>query len=314
MRKGMMKLGVAFAVVLVSAGFVFFSADPSAVVVQISGGVQVQKVGQAAATPAAVGVGLMAGDKVIIGAGGKAVLLFKTGKMQPVTQTTVIEDAQRTQPGGLFNQTVSTLTQVATTNARTQPNRQGMIRPIQGEPAPISPRNGVKIGTFRPAFTWFRVPDVKSYMVQVRRIDPVGGRPERFDAGSDTSWIYPANAMPLLPGATYEWTVAAANGGRPATVQRFKLFTTEDLSRVTTTMTELITAGIDPTGDGLFLSALAFRDAGLMYEANRMLDMLQTGGAGGRSFYLLRGEVYDALGELDAAAKAFSTADAQPNL
>ena len=314
MRNGSWKLGVLMLAVLVSAAFYRWSADPSAVVVQITGGVQVQRVGKTASVPATVGLSLMPGDKVVVAAGGKAVLLYKTGKMQPVSQTTTIEDAQRDKPGGLFNQTVSTLTQVATTNARTQPNRQGMIRPIAGEPAPIAPRNGVKVADLHPAFTWFRLPDAKSYTLQVRRIEPMASRPERYDVGTDTSWTYPASATPLMPGGLYEWTVAAGSGGRPATVQRFRVLGSDDFTRVATTMNELVAAGIDPLGDGLFLTALAYRDAGLMYEASAMLERLGRNGASGRAYHLLRGEVQDALGDLDSAAKSFAVADAEPGI
>lgn len=312
MRNGSWKLGALFLTFVVSAAFYRWSADPSAVVVQISGGVQVQR-SAGGAVPATVGLSLMPGDKVVIGSGGKAVLLYKTGKMQPISQTITIADAQRDKPGGLFNQTVTTLAQVATTNARTQPNRQGMIRPIQGEPTPIAPRNNVKVADLHPSFTWFRMPDAAGYIVQVRRVEPLPGRPERFQAGNDTSWSYPASATPLIPGATYEWTVASANGGRPATVQRFRVVSGEDFARIADTINELVSAGIDPLGDGLFLTALAYRDAGLMYDADRLLDRLEAGGAKGRAYYLLRGEVRDALGDLDNAAKAFASADAEPN-
>jgi len=314
MRKSIAKLSGVLAALVVTAAFVHFSADPSAVVVQISGGVQVQRGGQGTPLAATVGLGLNPGDKVIVATGAKAVLLYKTGKMQTTSQTMTIEDAQRDKPGGLFNQTVTTLAQVATTNARTQPNRQGMIRPIQGEPAPISPRNNVKVGDLHPSFTWFKVAGAPSYIVQIRRLEPFASKPERFNVSADTSWSYPSNATPLIPGAAYEWTVASANGGRPATVQRFRVMSGEDLSRVAGTLNELIASGIDPLGDGLFLTALAYRDAGLMYDASRLLDRMQMSGASGKSYYLLRGEVYDALGDLDAAAKAFATADAEPNI
>lgn len=312
MRNGSWRLGVLLLALLAGTAFMRWSADPSAVVVQISGGVQVQRAGQSAA-PATVGLSLMAGDKVIVPGGGKAVLLYKTGKMQTTSQSVTIEDAQRDQPGGLFKQTVTTLAQVATTNARTQPNRQGMIRPIQGEPAPIAPRNGVKVADLHPQFVWYKLPDASAYIVQIRRVEPSPARPERFNVSGDTMWSYPASATPLLPGGLYEWTVAAANGGRPATLQRFRVISGDEFARVASTLNELVTAGVDPFGDGLFLTALAYRDAGLMYDAGRMLDRLAAGGAKGRTYYLLRGEVYDALGDLDAAAKAFASADAESN-
>lgn len=310
MRKGLMKSGWLLVVLMTVAAFAHFSADPAAVVVQVNGSVQIQRAGQAA-TPATVGASLMAGDKVVIGNGAKAVLLYKTGKMVPTSATVTIEDAQRDKPGGLFNQTVNTLTQVATTNARTQPNRQGMIRPIQGEPTPIAPRNLIKVADLHPTFSWFEVDGATGYMVQIRRLEPFSSKPERFDAGAATSWTYPADATPLIPGGTYEWTVASS-GGRPATVQRFRVVTAEDFSRIAGTLNELAAAGIDPLGDGLFLTALAYRDAGLMYEASQLLERLETSGApAGREFYLLRGEVFDALGDLEGAAQAFASADSK---
>ena len=312
MRISIVKYGTAV-IILATAAFTYWRAEPSAVVVQISGAVQVQRTGSAP-VKATVGLSLVPGDKVIIGNSSKAVLLYKTGRMQTTSESVTIEDAQRDKPGGLFNQTVTTLVQVATTNARTQPNRQGMIRPIQGEPAPIAPRNNIKVADLHPTFTWFRLAEAPGYTVQLRRVDPLPSRPERFNIGSDTAWVYPANATPLIPGATYEWTVAGNNGGRPATVQRFRIMTSDDFTRVAETLKELTTAGIDPLGDGLFLSALAYRDAGLMYDAGRLLDRLDAAGARGRAYLLLRGEVFDALGDLDAAAKAFAAADAEPNM
>lgn len=314
MRNGSWKLGVIALAMIVSAAFVRWSADPSAVVVQISGGVQVQRSGQASAVPASVGLSLMPGDKVIVAAGAKAVLLYKTGKMQTASQTMTIDDAQREKAGGLFTQTVTTLAQVATTNARSQPNRQGMIRPVEGTAAPISPRNDLKVADLHPEFTWFKLPDAKSYIVQIRRVQPFASRPERFNASGDTTWSYPSDATPLMPGAEYEWTVADANGGRPGSVQRFRVIGGDDFAHVTNTLNELTTAGIDPLGDGLFLTTLAYRDAGLMYDANRLLDRLAANGTKGRAYYLLRGEVLDALGDVDGAAKAFATADAEPRI
>jgi hypothetical protein len=310
MRNGLIRSGMLLLVVLSAAAFAHFSKDPAAVIVQVNGSVQIQRVGQSATAPATVGASLMAGDKVVIATGAKAVLLYKTGKMVPASATLTIEDAQRDQPGGLFKQTVGTLTQVATTNARTQPNRQGMIRPIQGEPTLLAPRNLVKVADLHPTFSWQKLDDASSYTIQIRRLEPFAGKPERFAAGNNTSWTYPADATPLMPGGIYEWTVAAGSG-RPATVQRFRVIDGADFDRIAETLGMLSAAGIDPLGDGLFLTALAYRDAGLMYEANHMLDRLQADGApAGREFYLLRGEIFDAIGDLDGAAKAFASADA----
>jgi hypothetical protein len=105
----------------------------------------------------------------------------------------------------------------------------------------------------------------------------------------------------------------AAAGSRAAIPQRFRVVSGDDLNRITSTLNELVSAGVDPLNDGLFLTALAYRDAGLIYDADRLLDRLAANGAKGKAYFLLRADVFDALGNLDAAAKAFATADAEPN-
>ena len=297
--------------VLVTAAFMSKLAEPAAVVVQVTGAVQVQRAVQGAPAAATVGLSLNAGDKVIVGSNGKATLLYKSGKMEPTSATVTIAEPAGQQSQGMFKQAVQTVAQVATTNARVQPNRQGMIRPVAGEPIPIAPRNGVKVLDVRPTFSWFKVSGATSYTVQIRRITPAGGTPLRFQT-NDTSFAYPSTAMPLLPGGEYEWTVGVGTGGRIANLVRFKVVSGEEFSQIATTLRELHTAGIDPTGDGAFVLSLAYRDAGLFYEANRLIDQLAKAGAKGRIFYLLRGEVLDAIGELDAASKAFAAADLEP--
>ena len=288
------------------------SADPAAVLIQVSGSVQVQRTGQAKGVPATVGISLNPGDKIVIGNGGKAVLMYKSGKMETAAADVTVAEPETRQPAGHFQQVVNTVAQVATTNARVQPNRQGMIRPIAGEPIPVTPRNGVKLLDVRPTFTWFRVPDATSYTVQLRRVSPAGGAIQRFTK-KDTTWTYPGSEPPLVPGAEYEWTVGATPGRISSYRGRFRIVNTEEFASVAAVLRELATANIDPATDGLFVLALTYRDAGLYYEASRALERLAATGSGkGRAFNLLRGDVLDAIGDLDGAARAFAAADAEP--
>src|SRR5262245_29763240 len=180
------------------------SADPAAVVIQLSGAVQVQRAGRAKGMPATIGISLNPGDKLVVPSGGKAVLMYKSGKIETAGATVTVAAVEAREPAGRFQQVVNTVAQVATTNARVQPNRQGMIRPVAGEPIPISPRNGLKL-LARPTFTWYRVPDATSYTVQLRRIG-TGGDIQRFTV-RDTTFAY--DGEPLPPGTEYEWTVGA---------------------------------------------------------------------------------------------------------
>jgi hypothetical protein len=186
-----------------------------------------------------------------------------------------------------------------------------MIRPIEGIPAPISPRNDIPVLDVRPRFTWYSLPSAAGNIVQIRRTNFVGARPTRFEAGADTAWTYPDTAPALVPGATYEWTVGTS-AGRIAAAQKFRVAAQADVAAVTAVKERLQAAGIDPATDGLFIMSLAYRDANLMYDADRALDRLAQMGSGeGRIFHLLRGAVLDAIGDLEGASREFMAADAE---
>lgn len=297
--------------------------DPEAVLVEMSGAVQVQRSPDASPQDAAVGLQLNVGDRVLVPEDGRAALLFSAGRVERITSDLTVEGAPGREPTGLFAQTVLTLQQVATTDARTQVNRQGMIRPIAGAPQPVAPRNAITLLEARPTLHWFGVPEAEEYMVQLRRVDdaceaepehrPQECRITRFNTGPDTAWTPPAD-YGLSPGATFEWTVGAMPGGRVAPdAQRFRLADSSDYELASGALRAIEGLGLDPAVDGLFLAALAFRDAGFYYEVERALRQMEAMDRGsGRYYFMLLGEVLDALGDLDAAASAFARADAEP--
>lgn len=283
--------------------------EPVAVLVSASGQVSVQR-GTAKPLAGSVGLSLEAGDRVTVAGGGKAVVMYKTGKVETVTTSLSVTEPEKKDPGGLYTQTARRIAQVATVDANRQPNRQGMIRPVQGQAAPIAPRNNVRVLDVRPTFSWFSLPGTAEYVVQLRRTDLPGARPMRFSVGKDTTWTLPRTAPPLVPGAAYEWTVGPAAGGRVGQVQPFRVITAEQFTQLAGVLQELSAAGVDPATDGLFVLALAYRDAGLYYEAEAALARLEAAGAGnGRVYHLMRAEVMDALGDLEGAAREFGAAD-----
>jgi hypothetical protein len=304
-------IGVALLAVTVSAfTFTRSAVESVAVVVQVSGKVEIQRA-NAKPLSASVGLALLPGDKVVVPTGAKAVVMYRTGQMQTASQALTITEPAKKDAGSLYSRTVNTITQVASTDAAKQPNRQGMIRPVEGAAAPISPRNAVTVLDVRPQLMWFSIRGAEGYTVQLRRADIQGSKPVRFTTGTDSTWSYPASLPALVPGATYEWTVAAKNG-RVAATQTFKVITPAKFESIANTMEQLQAAGLDPATDGLFILALAYRDAGLMYEANSALARLDAMGDGkGRVYHLLRGEVLDALGNLEAASREFVTADSE---
>lgn len=282
--------------------------EPVALVVQVNGEIGVQPAGAATRRRAAVGTPLHAGDRVLVGSGGRAVILHRSGRMESAAApVTIPEPPQGQAAAGLFAQTLRTMSQVATTDARSQPNRQGMIRPIAGAAVPISPRNSIRVLDVRPVFTWFAVPGAEAYVVQIKGPD---GRIVRYTTTRDTVWSLPRGAAALIPGARYEWTVASHPAGRAAPVQWFEVATGEQFAAVAAATRQILEAGLDPNEDGLFLLAVAYRDADLLYESLAALERLSArGGGGGAPFHQLRAEILDALGELDAARQEFELAD-----
>ena len=121
---------------------------PAALVVKLQGEVSIRS--GSTTTPAEVGARLVAGDQVVLAAGARAYLVHRSGQTQVVTErTTIAAPAPGAAEGDVFSRTVRVLAQAANSNARTQPNRQGMIRPIPGEPVLVAPRNGIKVSAVR---------------------------------------------------------------------------------------------------------------------------------------------------------------------
>ena len=278
--------------------------DPAALVVRLQGQVQVRHGANTA--PAAVGTRLVTGDGVLPASGARAILITRTGAQQVVTQATTIEEPRGAGNPDLFARAMSTLAQAASADARTAGGRQGMIRPIPGEPVLVAPRNGLTVTSDRPAFSWMPVEGAASYTLQLRKVD--GGRPMRFEVAG-TEWTLPADQAGLETGATYAWTVAP-KGGRPTREQQFKVIGAEDNDVLTTTLGEVRAMGLDPMGDGLFLTAVIFRDLGLYYDADVALGKLEKTSELSADLYLLKGEILNVLGHEEEARKAFDKADA----
>ncbi|MHB1191755.1 MAG: hypothetical protein ACYC6F_01815 [Longimicrobiales bacterium] len=278
--------------------------DPAALVVRLQGQVQVRHGGSTA--PAAVGARLVTGDEVLPASGARAILITRTGAQQVVTEATTIEEPRGGGNPDLFARAMSTLAQAASADARTAGGRQGMIRPIPGEPVLVAPRNGLTVTADRPAFSWMPVEGAASYTLQLRKLD--GGHPMRFEVAG-TEWTLPADQPVLETGATYAWTVAP-KGGRPTREQQFRVIGTEDNELLGTTLGEVRAMGLDPMGDGIFLTAVIFRDLGLYYDADVALRDLEKAGDMSADLYLLKGEILNVLGHEEEARKAFDKADA----
>lgn len=283
---------IALALAILPAAWTPLPPDPAAVLVHSQGAVEVRRAGASTPSAARIGMDLFAGDLIVVGSGGRAVLLYRTGKLVEAKQPHRVEEPAGESRSGLFQQTMRTLTQVATVDAGSRPNRQGMIRPIPGQPDPIDPGHDLALLGRSPIFTWYRVDEAPGYVLQLRRD---GERPRRYTLGADTTWALP-DSLALEPGSVYEWTVAAQGEGRPGVPQRFRVASEAEKAAVEARLSEIRAGGIDPGGSGRFLAAVVYRDAGFPYSADEQLRALDGAGAQGAAFHRVWAEVLSTLG------------------
>ncbi len=288
--------------------------EPAALVIRVQGDVDVRH-GQADPTAAVVGERMFVGDAVLPADGSRAILITRAGAQQVVTRETTVAEPGSAVDSDLFSRAMSTLAQAAGADA-TVGGRQGMIRPIPGATSLVAPRNGLLVAAQRPTFRWTATPDA-TYDLMLRRVRsaeeeaPAGSAPPMiFELGADTTFTLP-DSVELERGATYAWTVfpGGRRGGRPLPQQEFRVMSVSESVELQDYLDDIAVFGLDPTGDGLFLTVVAYRDMGLFYDARRALEEVERGASLSAELYLLKGEILAELGHEEEARAAFGRAD-----
>jgi hypothetical protein len=306
LEKHMKRLAIAFASTLAVALPISAQDGPAALVIRVQGSVSVTH-GDGDPAPAAVGEPMFVGDQVIPGSGARAILITRAGAQQVVTENTTVAAAAGGAQTDIFARAMSTLAQAASADA-TLGGDQGMIRPIEGATISVSPRNDINLASVRPTFVWTATPGVTKYDLMLRNVD--GGRPQIFELGADTTWTMPETAAELEYGATYAWHVFAGGrmGGRPTQEQTFRVHSLEESVELEDYLEEISVFGLDPMGDGLFLTVVAYRDLGLFYDARLALEEVERVASLSADLYMLKGEILDTLGHSEEARTAFDRA------
>jgi hypothetical protein len=280
--------------------------DPAALVIRVQGAVDVTH-GRAAPAPAAVGERMFVGDGVLPGTGSRAILITRAGAQQVVTERTTIDEPTGGGNPDIFDRALATLAQAAGTDASSG-GRQGMIRPIPGQTALVAPRNALNVAEPRPTFSWTATPG-QTYDLMLRRLDD--GRPVVYEVGADTIWALPDTAADLEQGAEYQWTifVGGRRSGRALPPQNFRVIGLEESVDLEDYLEQIAVFGLDPRGDGLLLTVVAYRDMGLFYDARDALEDVEAGGPLSWELYKLKGEILAELGHEEEARAAFDRAD-----
>jgi hypothetical protein len=297
--------GLALAVPFQTFAVRAHAQEPVALVVRVTGDVDVRH-GANDPGPASIGEQMFAGDGVIPSAGARAILLTRTGGAQVITEAETLGGTATAGSSDLFARTISTLAQAASTDA-TMGGRQGMIRPLTCGIAPVGPRNNLLVAASRPTFGWTPY-EGQVYDLMVRNV--AGGRPQIFEVGTDTAFTIPEGSS-LDLGATYEWTifVGGRRTGRACQPMRFRVNSLEESVELDAYLEDISVFGLDPMGDGLFLTVMAYRDLGLFYDARDALLMVEEQATLSADLYLLKGEILAELGQEEAARRAFDMAD-----
>ena len=281
-------------------------SESTALVIRVQGTVDV-KHGEEPAAPASVGEQMFVGDVVIPQDGSRAILITRSGAQQIVTERTTIAEPRAGGNPDIFERALATLAQAAGTDASAG-GRQGMIRPIPGQTSLVSPRNELTVASARPTFFWTATQG-QTYDVMLRKIE--GGRPMLFEVGSDTTWTLSDEADDLEAGAAYQWTVfvGGRQGGRAMQPQNFRVIGLEESVDLADYLDEIAVFGLDPQGDGLLLTVVAYRDTGLFYEAREALEAVERDASLSWELYRLKGEILVELGHEEEARRAFDRAD-----
>lgn len=189
---------------------------PLAVVAAVRGRVEVASAHGGAAVPAVFGRTLERGDRVTVGKGGSATLVFGDGGV-----TMLPERASLTVGGGaapasgvaLPGEVYAEVSRFATAGSRETGlvSMAGMRSEVDaGAPLLVSPRNTAILDT-APVLRWRGFPGAVRYRV---RLGPVAGgeswqREMPVQPGVEPSLEFPADVARLVPGTDYEWEVEA---------------------------------------------------------------------------------------------------------
>jgi len=306
-------LALAGATVATASAPELAAQEPVALVIRIQGEVDVRH-GDSEPTPASVGERMFEGDGVLPGDGARAVLITRAGRQQVVTEETTVSRPRGATGSDIFSRAMTTLAQAASADATTG-GRQGMIRPIPGTTSLVAPRNGLLVATQQPTFRWTRTPDA-GYDLMLREVStgdgdpPSSPRPMIFEVGADTAFTLP-DSLELERGSTYAWTVfpGGRRSGRPIPQQEFRVMSLVESVELQDYMDDIAVFGLDPMGDGLFLTVVAFRDLGLFYRAREALNEVEQEASLSPELYLLKGEILAELGHEEEARAAFDRAD-----
>jgi hypothetical protein len=176
--------------------------------------------------------------------------------------------------------------------------------PSDDERPAVTPVDGSRVLTDRPAFTWRPVPKVKGYRIEVFKKADLKVKPEWTADPTEARWTYP---RPLPRGREYAWRVYAVTDEevRPCAGGGFYLVgagETGDLEKLQT-----LAAG-DDAGD-LVLAAVGYEGQQAYGEALAAYERLCRRAPHAAAFQAARAALLERAGRTEEAKKAWADAE-----
>ena len=276
--------------------------DPLVVLASGSGRIEVLRAGTRRIERLTLGAPLFAGDKLRVGSGARATLLYRDGRLVPVPEGRELPIG-RTHSGppgtprlaGVFDRI-----------SRVEGDREGGLVSLPGPTrhgevargAILSPRAGAVLDP-RPAFRWRAVAGADRYRVVLFRDDrQLWSRETR-----DTTLAYPADSPDLEPGAAWVWELHAADDrGTPPSREEAAFFTPA-AARADTVRGAIADIGsASEARDRRSLEAAYLESEGFLAEAAERLAALTAESPDDAGLHEALGRVYQELGLMDLAA------------
>lgn len=283
------------------------SSTPLAFIAEVNGRVEVARPASKSPERGTLGLGLERGDKVQVGDGGSATLLFSDGNLLALSAKSAITvgaQGKGAEPNPVMAGVFKSVSQSVVGGTRETglmslaPVRSGGAR----ADIALAPRQ-TEILMDRPTFRWRRAAGATRYRVVVS-----GDEGELWQGETaDTTLAYPADAKALPRDADLLWKLVAANDR--GTVQEeengFRIKAEKDGAAIRTQVEQIRkNAG----GAAPFLAGAYLGGQGLLQDAIESFHELCRTSPGQPGPHEALGQLYRAVGLMDLAANELQTA------
>ncbi len=282
------------------------SRDPMAFVAEFSGKVEVARGAAKTADPVTLGLPLRRGDKIQVGPGGAATLLFNDGDMLELPERTALTIGARPAAKKGGNEEVMAGVFKSVSQGVVGGTREtGLVAlaPVRGGGTAsiliVAPRQ-TELLDDRPAFRWHAVPGATRYKVALAgESGPLWERET-----TDSTLAYPADAAALARESDVTWELSAfgASGVLRKETSDFRIKSEADATEIRRHLGVIDGAGLPEGRSRDFLAGAYLAGQGLLEDASTRFASLCADHPDEPAAHEALGRIYRAVGRSDEAA------------